>query len=120
MSRSLDSPRATRFVYAFGFAFIATTSLFGWSSCKSGPSDEQCKQLLQHLVDLEFAKAGATATTDAAKAELAKSKAAVAEAKSEEFTDTCRNKMSKERVTCALAATSLDGEGGVAACDEAK
>src|SRR5438552_479980 len=33
--------------------------------CKSGPSDDQCKQLLDHLVDLELKKGGAAATTEA-------------------------------------------------------
>jgi hypothetical protein len=88
--------------------------------CKSGPSEDQCKQLLDHLVDLEFKKAGAAATTDAMKADLAKSKSAVTEAKSAEFLKTCTNKMSRSRVECALAANELDGDNGVGKCDEAK
>jgi hypothetical protein len=39
--------------------------------CKGGPSDDQCKQLLDHLVDLEFKSAGAAASSDALKADLA-------------------------------------------------
>ena len=88
--------------------------------CKNAPSEDQCKQLLDHLVDLEFKKAGAAASSDAMKAEIAKQKTAVTEAKSKEFMDTCTNKMSKSRVECALKANELEGDNGVAKCDEAK
>ena len=86
--------------------------------CKSGPSDDQCKQLLDHLVDLELKKGGAAATTEAMKTEIAKQKAAVTEAKAAEFLDTCAKKMTRSRVECALAASDLDT--GVAKCDESK
>lgn len=96
--------------------------------CKNGPSEDQCKQLLDHLVDLEFKKAGAAASTDAMKAELAKQKQAVSEAKVTEFIETCTKKTSKDRVECALNATELDDRGAagdalvlsVAKCDENK
>jgi len=85
--------------------------------CSKAPSEEQCKQLLDHLVDLEFKKAGAAGATDAMKAEIAKQKQAVAAAKSVEFVDVCVNKTAKSRIECALAATDLDA---VAKCDEQK
>jgi hypothetical protein len=88
--------------------------------CKSGPSEDTCKQLLDHLVDLEFKKAGAAANSDSLKAEIAKQKAAVTEAKAGEFIKACTDKMAKSRVDCALAANDLDGDSGVAKCDEAK
>lgn len=97
------------------FAFAA-----GAAGCKNGPSENQCKQLLDHLVDLEFKKAGAAATTDAMKQEIAKQKTQVTEAKKAEFLETCTKKMKKARVECALNATELDGDNGVAKCDEAK
>ena len=90
------------------------------AACGKGPSDGDCKKLLDHLVDLEFKKAGAAATSDAMKAEIAKQKTAVSEAKSTEFMETCKKKMSKSRVKCALAANELEGENGVGKCDEAK
>ncbi len=90
-------------------------ALLAVASCKDAPSEDQCRQLLEHLVDLEFKKAGAQ-STDAMKAEIAKQKKAVAEAKPE-FITVCRDKTAKGRVVCALAATDLDG---VAKCDEAK
>ena len=85
-------------------------------ACGKGPSEDQCKQLLDHLVDLEFKKAGATATADSQKADLSKQKSAVVEAKSSEFIGACMDKTAKDRVDCALAATDLDA---VAKCDEA-
>lgn len=90
------------------------------AACGKGPSESQCKQLLTHLVDLEFKKAGAAATSDAMKAEIAKQKTAVTEAKAGEFIDTCKKKMSKSRVECALAANELEGDNGVSKCDEGK
>src|SRR5437763_13552551 len=75
----------------------------------NAPSDDQCKQLLDHLVDLEFKKAGAAASSDSLKAEVAKQKQAVSDAKSGEFLETCTKKMARTRVECALAAADLDG-----------
>jgi hypothetical protein len=86
------------------------------TGCKSAPSAEQCQQLLEHLVDLEFKKAGATAS-DSAKGELAKQKQTVSDAKSAEFVEACTKKTSKSRIDCALAAVDLEG---VAKCDEVK
>jgi hypothetical protein len=88
--------------------------------CKNGPSQDECKQLLDHMVDLEFKKASAAASSDAMKQEIAKNKTAVSEKVSNEFIDTCTKKMAKARVECALSATELDGDNGVAKCDDAK
>lgn len=90
------------------------------AACKNGPSEDQCKQLLDHMVDLEFKKAGAAASSDAMKQEIAKQKTKVSEAKRAEFVDMCTKKLAKSRVECALNATELDGDNGVAKCDEAK
>jgi hypothetical protein len=87
------------------------------TGCKNAPSADQCKQLLDHLVDLEFKKAGAAASSDSLKAEIAKQKQAVSDAKSGEFLETCTKKTARTRVECALAAADLDA---VARCDEAK
>jgi hypothetical protein len=87
------------------------------TGCKSAPSEDQCKELLDHLVDLEFKKAGAAASGDSMKAEIAKQKQAVSEAKASEFVEACTEKTAKTRVECALGAADLDA---VAKCDEAK
>ena len=86
--------------------------------CKNGPSEDQCKQLLDHLVDLEFKKAGAAASSDQMKAEIAKQKTSVTDKVANEFIETCTKKMAKARVECALAANDLDKE--VSKCDDAK
>jgi hypothetical protein len=95
--------------------WIAAVVLLG-AGCKSSPSEDQCKQLLDHLVDLEFKKAGAAAN-ESTKAELQKQKKAVSEAKATEFVDSCVRKTSKVRIECALAAADLQA---VTRCDEAK
>ena len=95
--------------WILGVALLAT-------ACKNAPSEDQCKQLLDHLVDLEFKKAGA-ASSDTAKADLAKQKQAVSDARSAEFLETCTKKTSKARIECALASGDLEG---VAKCDEVK
>lgn len=87
-------------------------------ACSKGPPEAQCKQLLEHLIDLEFKKGGAaSAPNEAMKADLAKQKAAVLEAKSAEFMATCVDKTHRDRVECALAAGDL---AAVQKCDEAK
>ena len=86
-------------------------------ACSKGASDDQCKQLLTHIVDVEFKAAGAAATSDALKAEITKQKTSVTEAKSKEFLDTCKKKMAKTRVQCALAADTAEA---MAKCDESK
>jgi hypothetical protein len=89
--------------------------------CKKGPSEDQCKKLLEHLTDLEYKKGGAAATNDQMKQDLAKQKAAVLAGKNaEEFMKTCTSTMSKGRVECALEKTEIDGDNGVAKCDEGK
>jgi hypothetical protein len=90
------------------------------AACRNAPSDDECKKFLTHLVDLEFKKAGAAANTDAMKQEITKQKNTVSDAKAADFLDVCKNKMSKARVRCALAATEIEGENGMAKCDEAK
>jgi len=93
---------------------VVTIVATGAAACGKGPSEGNCKQLLDHLVDLEFKKAGASATTDQQKGELTKQKTAVAEAKQPEFMGVCVDKTAKSRVDCALAATDLEA---VAKCD---
>jgi hypothetical protein len=84
--------------------------------CKNAPTEDQCKHLLDHLVDLEFKKAGATGG-DTVKAELAKQKQAVSEARSTEFLEACVKRTAHSRVECALGAGDLEA---VAKCDEVK
>ena len=82
--------------------------------CGKAASEEQCKALLDHLVELEFKKAGTNAQADSQKSDLAKQKTAVAEARWGDFLEACRAKTAKDRVECALAASDLDA---VAKCD---
>jgi hypothetical protein len=89
--------------------------------CKNGPSEDQCKQLMDHLVDLEFKKGGANAPAgDAAKQEQAKTKAEITSRRGADFITMCTKSMTRSRVTCALAASDMNGENGIGKCDEAK
>lgn len=93
-------------------SLLAASAFLG--ACKNAPSEEQCKQLLDHLVELEFKKAGST-QTDAVKAEMTKQKKAVSDARTAEFMTQCTEKISRARVECAISAGDIDK--GVAACD---
>ena len=87
-------------------------------ACSKGPSVDQCKQLMEHLIDLEFKKGGAASGgNDVMKADLAQQKAAVLEAKAPDFMSACLDKTHRDRVECALAANDL---AAVQKCDEAK
>ena len=86
------------------------------TGCKNAPSEDQCKQLLDHLVDLEFKKAGA-ASPEAVKADLAKQKQTVSDAKASEFIEACTKKTPRSRIECALSASDLEA---VTKCDEVK
>jgi hypothetical protein len=87
--------------------------------CGNGPSPDQCGQLLDHMVDIYLKKAGASVVGDANanRAELAKQKQAVAEARATDYLEACSKTMSKSRVECAMAAPDLDA---LSKCDEAK
>jgi hypothetical protein len=91
--------------------------LLAVAACSKGPSEDQCKQLLEHLVDLEAKKTGATATAESQKTDLAKQKAQVIAEKSAEFIGTCMDKTAKDRVECALAADKLDCPGDTKKCN---
>jgi hypothetical protein len=77
------------------------------AACNKGPSEEQCKQAFDKLVDLEFKKAGSTAV-DVQKTELEKQKEDVVKAKQDTFMAACLQKTARDRVECVLSATALD------------
>ena len=83
--------------------------------CRNGPSEDDCKQLLDHVVDMEFKKAGAQGGSNAqVKEALDKQRVALSEQKSNDFLDQCTKKMAKSRVDCGVAASTLEE---LAKCD---
>ena len=70
-------------------------------------TEPQCRRLLDHLVDLEFAKAGGHGP------DVDKQKQNVKDAKRDEFLSACA-KMPASRLECALAGSDIDA---VARCD---
>ncbi len=79
--------------------------------CRKAPSEDQGKELLDHLLDLEFKKAGASATNDAMKTEIGKQKQTVSDKVGADFLKACTDKTTRARVECALAASDVDAVG---------
>jgi hypothetical protein len=108
-----------RFVLA---GVLGLTSV-GGAGCGKAPSEDQCKRLLDHIVDLELKKAGTAEGSAAAKADLEKLRAKVTEMRTADFLDVCTTKTSKSRVECGLEATSVECSdnqkecGSLADCD---
>ena len=87
------------------------------AACAGGPSQENCDQLLDHLIELELQKGGAKTVTDNMKADLAKQKKQLAEYVREKYMASCLKKTATALVDCGLAAKNEDE---LAKCDEVK
>ena len=89
-------------------------------ACKNGPSQDQCKQLLDHLVDLEFKKARRGCLERRDEGGDREEQGRGHRSEDDRVHGHLQKKMTKSRVDCALAANDLDGENGVGKCDESK
>jgi len=85
--------------------------------CSNAPSEQQCQQLLEHLIDLEIAASGGKNVTEEMKADLAKQKKQIADYAATKYTESCVKRTPTSVVECALKARTLDE---VAKCDERK
>ena len=86
------------------------------AGCSKAPSADQCKNALDHLLELEIEDAGGTTgLTPEMKTDLDKQKASVSEQLRTNFMDACVKKTPKDIVQCTLNAKTL-GEAGK--CDE--
>nr|HEX4315690.1 hypothetical protein [Kofleriaceae bacterium] len=89
-----------------------------FAGCSQAPSEDQCKRLLDHVVELELKQIGGSGgglpaeATDA----FAKMKLSVGNLSSSSFLDGCTTKVSKARVECALEATSVECPDGKSDC----
>ena|SRR5258705_2924261 len=84
--------------------------------CNKAPSADQCKQALDHLLELEVDNAGGgKGLTDEMKADLQKQKTNVAEDLRTKFMDACVKKTPRDIVECTLKAKTL---GDAGKCDE--
>ncbi len=88
---------------------------FGLAGCGDSPSVEQCEELLPHIVEIEVTSAADDAPRGARTEELEQQKAEIREYLGDEFVETCRETYSRERIECALAASSYEE---LVACDE--
>lgn len=89
-------------VLAIAFAVLS----FGLGACGGGPSTGDCEKLLDHIVDLEIARAGAEGNTD-----LAKQRKEFRDGVKDEFMPQCTDQTPKSFVDCALKKKSLDDLG---------
>ncbi len=112
-------------VRSWCLAASVVLGIAGGAGCSKAPSEEQCKQLLDHIVDLELKKAGATPAEGSAsvKAAIDQLRAKVTDVRAPEFIEACTAKTSRVRVECGLAATSVECPdnqkdcGSLADCD---
>lgn len=90
------------------------------AGCNKGAGEDQCKKLMEHMLDLEIAKSGGKGSgAEAPPPEVveknAKQKAAAVELKAAEFVQLCNERVDKKRVECALAAKDWEA---IEACDK--
>lgn len=83
------------------------------AGCNKGAGEDQCKKLMEHMLDLEIARSGAKGSgAEALPPEVteknAKQKTAALELKSAEFVTLCNEKIDKKRIECALAAKDFE------------
>lgn len=81
------------------------------SACGNAPSADDCARLLAHVVELELAAAGASATTPEAKAELEAQRKKVTDQIGKDFLATCEKDLPRSQVECGLKAASLEDLG---------
>ena len=95
-------------------ALFMLVALFALGSCTDKPSAGDCDKLLDHVLELELAKAGGTASRkDDLDFEAQKKK--VREYVEDDFMDHCLNETPKPQIDCALKAKTL---GQLAECDK--
>jgi hypothetical protein len=84
-------------------ASLLSAVLLTGAACGKTPSKGECEKLLEHLVELEAAAAGAGAMSD--KGELDQQKKKVKDSIGLDF---CLKDMSVDQVECGLKARSLE------------
>jgi hypothetical protein len=94
------------------FVVLTLVALVG---CGKTPTQGDCEQLLEHVVELEMAAGGASATTDEARANLAAQKKKVSGYVGQDFLESCVKDLPMSQLKCGLAAKTLDE---LARCDE--
>jgi hypothetical protein len=96
---------------------LLATFLLAAAACGNAPSQEQCEQLMTHLIDLELVKGGGKNVTPEMKADLEKQKTQIAEYTHDKFMEACMKKTAKAVVECGARAKD---EAELAACDESE
>lgn len=89
-------------------------TLLALVGCGKTPTQSDCEQLLKHVVELEMAAGGASATTDEAKANLEAQKKKVSGYVGQDFLDSCVKDLPMSQLNCGLQAKDLEE---LARCD---
>jgi hypothetical protein len=112
-ARAIDTPAEQ--VYDLAMRLLLACVLLA-AGCSNAPSGEQCKQALDHLLELEVDQAGGNkGLTEEMKADLVKQKANVSEALRSQFMEACVKKTPRDVVECVNKAKTIDDAGK---CDE--
>ena len=90
---------------------LASCLLLSLAACAEAPSEDQCKKLRDHLIDLQVKEAEGAALTPEQLDDVHNHATKV------RFMPTCTEKTTKKLVDCALAATTTEE---ARACDESK
>ena len=77
-------------------------------ACSDAPSAEQCEELLAHVVEIESEAAAGTASAGGDDDDTERRKSEILEYLGEEYVELCRDTYSRERVECALEASSYE------------
>lgn len=110
---------------AFGVLGCCLVLGLASSACKKTPSNDQCEQLLTHLIDIQVVSGGAGKAPEGLgaagkdmKGEVEQQKKTIREyAVGQKFIESCTQSTPKAVVQCGLAAKD---EKELAACDGAK
>ena len=91
--------------------FALLVGLLAVAACADKPSEKQCRDLLDHVIKLEYEAAGDEPDKD----RLQKAKAQLSTYVEDDFMQQCLDELPKKRVVCGLAARSKDE---LLACDD--
>jgi hypothetical protein len=85
------------------------------TACRDAPTQAQCEQLLDHVIDLELAQASAGSAAAPSAEELATQRQEFRAFTGKDFIAQCTNDLPARRVTCGLAARTKADQ---LACDD--
>lgn len=89
-------------------SLVLVLGLALFAGCSDGPSQDQCKRLLDHMVSLESESGGGGAVSEEAKKNLEAQKKEMTDYLEKDFMKYCLEELPRPQVECALKARSLE------------